>query len=177
MARFKTELEAVKAWVNEWNAIPQSLLEKAYRDEERYEEVVLLAGGTRVCFECDEELRRPTPAECEEHGLDDSCWFCENCGEPIAVNWRGSQEAWPAMWGTVFQPDERIDREWMIANADEIADKCGIHVFECDELECFLAIDGAGYDFYAEHWAPLYRLRGLQWHEKQEKEDAVVERE
>ena len=28
-------------------------------------------------------------------------------------------------------------------------------------------IDGAGYDFYEDHWIPLYKERGIQWHDKE----------
>ena len=31
-------------------------------------------------------------------------------------------------------------------------------------------IDGAGYDFYESHWIPLYKARGLQWHETETEE-------
>lgn len=27
---------------------------------------------------------------------------------------------------------------------------------------------GAGYSFYTEHWIPLYKARGLKWHDKED---------
>ena len=43
-----------------------------------------------------------------------------------------------------------------------------------DILACvdgyFFGIDGAGYSFYEEHWIPLYKARGLQWHKENEEE-------
>ena len=27
-------------------------------------------------------------------------------------------------------------------------------------------MDGCGYDFYLEHWVPLYKARGLKWHDE-----------
>ena len=34
----------------------------------------------------------------------------------------------------------------------------------------FFGIDGAGYSFYEEHWIPLYKARGLQWHKTEGEE-------
>ena len=48
---------------------------------------------------------------------------------------------------------------------------CGFRVFEHDEWGYFFGLDGGGYDFYPEHWMPLYRARGIEWHDpKVEKE-------
>ena len=33
-----------------------------------------------------------------------------------------------------------------------------------DDFGYLFGIDGTGYDFYEEHWIPLYLARGLQWH-------------
>ena len=41
---------------------------------------------------------------------------------------------------------------------------CGFRIYEIDEGIIF-GIDGAGYSFYDEDWIPLYKARGLQWHE------------
>ena len=37
--------------------------------------------------------------------------------------------------------------------------------FESEDFGCLLGIDGAGFNFFHHFWIPLYRLRGLQWHE------------
>ena len=42
--------------------------------------------------------------------------------------------------------------------------KCGFRIYKSYEFGCFFGIDGMGYDFYDEHWLPLYEARGLQWH-------------
>ena len=42
---------------------------------------------------------------------------------------------------------------------------CGFRVYQHEEWGFFFGIDGAGYDFYSEHWIPLYKRRGLQWHD------------
>jgi hypothetical protein len=166
MARYKTEAEAVRGWVAELNAIPQALIEKAYRGEERFEQVEFLAGGERVCEHCESSDLRPlTEAEKEEHGDDDEELWCSHCERTRPWRWQGSQDAWPAMWGTCWTFSDSSDERFARDNAGALA-AIGFHVFETDELGVFIAIDGAGYDFYEAHWTPLYRLRGLHWHEE-----------
>lgn len=43
--------------------------------------------------------------------------------------------------------------------------ECGFRIYEHDEWGYFFGIDGCGYSFYDEHWIPLYKKRGLQWHD------------
>jgi hypothetical protein len=40
----------------------------------------------------------------------------------------------------------------------------GISAFEIDG-ELVLGVNGAGYDFYENHWIPLYLALGYQWHD------------
>lgn len=71
------------------------------------------------------------------------------------------------MWGTLFEFDNAFDNDWIMENLD-IVTKCGFRIFEDEKLDMiFLGIDGAGYDFYEAHWIPLYKKRGLKWHEGQ----------
>jgi len=69
------------------------------------------------------------------------------------------------VWGWVFVPDNNTDEEWIKEHAKDIWSKCYIVVYETDELGVYLGINGAGYSFYEVHWIPLYKLRGLKWHE------------
>ena len=70
------------------------------------------------------------------------------------------------MWGTMWQFDDSCDGFWLEEKGGiKILAECGFRVFESDEFGYFFGIDGAGYDFYEEHWIPLYKARGLRWHE------------
>ena len=52
--------------------------------------------------------------------------------------------------------------------------ECGFRIFESEEFGYFFGIDGAGYDFYEQHWLPLYKARGLKWHDpKTDKKEAA----
>lgn len=68
------------------------------------------------------------------------------------------------MWSTLFQPRNSFDIEWFRDNAEEIFEKTGIIVYQQDDFDILIGIDGCGYNFYDEHWMPLYELRGLNWH-------------
>lgn len=69
-------------------------------------------------------------------------------------------------WGYVFVPENPLDIEWFYKNYREVSEKCGFIVYETNEIGLYLGIDGAGYDFYQFHWLPLYKLRGLKWHDE-----------
>lgn len=89
---------------------------------------------------------------------------CTSCERPCAWHWAGGSEGWLPMWGTLWTIDDPCDRRWFRDNLEAVAD-CGFLVYESDETDLLIGIDGAGYDFYSSHWEPLYRARGLQWHD------------
>ena len=69
------------------------------------------------------------------------------------------------MWSTMWAFGLRIDEDWARENLEEIG-KCGFKIFESEDYGIVIGIDGAGYDFYEDHWIPLYDARGLKWHEE-----------
>ncbi|WP_461199331.1 hypothetical protein [Enterococcus sp. N249-2] len=72
------------------------------------------------------------------------------------------------MWGTLFEMSDSTDIYWLEENLDKIAE-CGVKIYSYDDGEnqmYLLGIDGAGYDFYENHWVPLYEKRGLKWHKE-----------
>ena len=75
------------------------------------------------------------------------------------------------MWGTMWSFGDSCDDWWLEEdNGIELMSQCGFRIYESEEFGYFFGIDGAGYDFYAEHWIPLYKARGLQWHEMETEE-------
>ena len=74
------------------------------------------------------------------------------------------------MWGTMWELKNICDEEWLENNLQAVAD-CGFRIYESEDYEYLIGIDGAGYDFYEAHWIPLYKARGLHWH-KENEEDA-----
>jgi hypothetical protein len=78
----------------------------------------------------------------------------------------GELDEWLPIWGTMFHPDDPFDEDWIRMNAEQVAEECGLIVYDAEDIGILLGIDGGGYDFYEVHWIPLYRLRGLRWHRK-----------
>lgn len=58
------------------------------------------------------------------------------------------------MWGTAWYVDSKT-AQWIKDNLPKSME-IGLKVFEDDEGEIIVGIDGAGYDFYEAHWIPLY---------------------
>ena len=69
------------------------------------------------------------------------------------------------MWGTMWAFSDPCDEHWLEDHIRTMAD-CGFRVYESEDYGWLFGIDGAGYDFYTAHWIPLYKSRGLQWHEE-----------
>lgn len=75
------------------------------------------------------------------------------------------RDSWLPMWGTLWTFGEGLDEDWARENPELLA-QCGFRIFEDQETgDIYIGIDGAGYSFYEAHWIPLYRARGLQWHD------------
>ena len=74
------------------------------------------------------------------------------------------------MWGTMWAFGDNIDNDWIRGEFGQdglqlMAD-CGFRIYESEDWDYIFGIDGCGYDFYEEHWIPLYKARGLHWHEE-----------
>lgn len=142
--------EAAQRWVNEFNAIPQQLITKAYPN---MEEIDILCTDLE-CTHCGNT--EYTEIE-EDDGSEEKILTCDNCEHA-----EFSEKYDLPMWGTMWTVSN-LDEDWIKDNLETMR-KCGFWVYESDELGVFIGIDGAGYDFYADHWIPLYKARGLQWH-------------
>lgn len=67
------------------------------------------------------------------------------------------------MWSTVWDLGcEPTYQEIQLLN------DCGIGVYQDEDSDWYIGIDGCGYDFCEAHWLKLYRKYGLQWHTTEE---------
>lgn len=73
------------------------------------------------------------------------------------------------MWGTMWEFKDICDQQWLENNLQAVAN-CGFRIYESEDYGYLIGIDGAGYDFYEAHFCPLYKARGLHWHEENEEE-------
>lgn len=158
--------QAAERWVREgMNPFPTNMIEKLIEsDPDKWHEITYPAQGDRVYVydlgETGEILREK----------DDVFEIKMDSGEIVEVSADDVDEvqrdSFLPMWGTIWQFDDSADEYWL----DELdgiraLSKCGFRVYVSDEFGYFFGIDGAGYDFYDSHWIPLYKARGLEWHD------------
>ena len=75
-------------------------------------------------------------------------------------------EGFLPMWGTMWSFSEPLDDWWLEEkNGLEAMARCGFRIYRQEDYGYIFGIDGAGYDFYEDHWIPLYKERGIQWHD------------
>ena len=74
-------------------------------------------------------------------------------------------------WTTMWTFGRREDVYWLEHMGGlELMAECGFRIYEQEDFGYIFGIDGAGYDFMTEHWLPLYKARGLEWHDEKEAE-------
>lgn len=181
----KTIREAASEWVAEFNAIPYGMIETLMKYEpDSWHEVTTPHCGDRVCvwggendgqygvvvedeYDKEPDLHR---IEFDDKELDDAI-LSEDA-------FYVEQDGILPMWGWLWSFGDSADEYWLEEmDGIRLMSECGIRVYEHDEWGYFFGIDGAGYSFMDEHWIPLYKKRGLQWHDQvAEKEDKMLNR-
>ena len=85
--------------------------------------------------------------------------------EEVTANEDRFYDALP-MWGTMWSFGDSIDDSWLEEDNNlQLMSECGFRIYRHCEHGYFFGIDGAGYDFFESHWIPLYKARGLMWHD------------
>ena len=179
--------EAAHEWVREMNAIPYGLINKIVEmDINSIHEVTAPVKGDSVYvydlpdtdieglqYTCNDSYGIITSydEETEEYVIELSGGTRIKCeADNFEVNCRDN---FLPIWGTLWTFGDSADDYWL-TNCDGIRkmSECGFRIYESDDFGYFFGIDGAGYDFYEAHWIPLYKARGLQWHDTEENEAA-----
>lgn len=166
-----TVLEATREWVREFNAIPQGMIEKLMRsDLDDWRELTLPSSGDSIY------ILDPPDGSTEHYGEisgydseSDLYSIRLSDGKLISADendFEVCRDDLLPMWGTMWSFGDSTD-VWWLENEGGIRamSDCGFRIYESEEFGCFFGIDGAGYDFYEAHWVPLYRARGLRWHD------------
>lgn len=173
---YETVREAAELWVSQFNAIPQGMLDRLIRENpDEWREVTEPAIGDEVyVYELEEEWDT-----LEHHGSisnmtkPDGIYLIElNDGVSIQVgkeDFEVERDGSLPMWGTMWSFGDSCD-DWWLEEGDGVQkmSECGFRIYEHEEFGFFFGIDGAGYSFFDEHWIPLYKARGLQWHNKED---------
>lgn len=167
--------QAAHEWVNEFNAIPQAIVEKLMKaDYDEVNEITPPSRGDHV-YILDEEhngeygmivgTRYDDEDDLYEVHLDgakddDNLILAED-------EFEVERDGGLPMWGTMWAFGDGCDNYWLQEEdgLQKMAD-CGFRIYEQEDYEYIFGIDGAGYDFYEAHWIPLYKARGLMWHDK-----------
>lgn len=164
--KYKTIKVATEAWVHEMNAIPQGMISRlSYNDPEDWEEVTMPSKYDRVWVFDSDEYGEITDIdeETEEYIINLDNGNEIRCEE---VDFEVNYDSYLPMWGTMWSFGDNIDDWWLEENNGiKLMSECGFRIYKSEEFGYFFGIDGGGYDFYEAHWIPLYKARGLQWHE------------
>ena len=174
---YNTIRECAELWVSQMNAFPYGMIKRLVDDcPDEWHEVTYPAVGDRVYV-------YDLPDECDtlEYGgeiesIDDEKYHIKlddgTCIETDRENLEVEYDGALPMWGWMWQFSDSCD-DWWLEEGDGVQkmSECGFRVYEHDEFGYFFGIDGAGYDFYEAHWEPLYKARGLRWHNEAAEEE------
>lgn len=173
--------EAAMKFVQELNAYPQDMIEKLMTIEpDAWTEVTKPSEGDYIYLfniptedsKGNEYEGSDTEGEILEILNDDDILVELHDGTIVIVEdgeFEVQRDGFLPMWGTMWSFGSSID-EWWLEEKDGLQKMldCGFRIYYHDEWGYFFGIDGAGYDFYETHWIPLYKKRGLQWHDSEE---------
>ena len=180
--KYKTIKEAAHEWVETFNAIPMSAIRKINEYDlertgtETIVEITPPAKGDSI-YVFSGEYAGKTGEIIKTNKEEDLLYEVEFDSDPNNVYTVDSNsfevtryDPLP-MWGTMWALTDPVDVEWATGtylgpNLKKIAE-CGFRIYESEDFGILLGIDGAGYDFYESHWIPLYKARGLHWHEEE----------
>lgn len=166
--KYETMKDATYAFVNEFNAFPQSMIEKLMSLEpDEWHEITPPATGNHVYIYDGGDYGEIIDILTNED--EENIYRIEvDNGEIIEIVANGFEvirDDLLPMWGTLWQFSDSCDN-WWIEEDDGLQKmvECGFRIYQHDEWGYFFGIDGCGYDFYEAHWIPLYKARGLQWY-------------
>lgn len=164
-------LDAVHMWVDEFNAIPYAVVKKLVKlDIDSIHEITPPSKHDRI-YITDGEHQGEEGEILRGSNDDDEVYVVELDGsrEEVEISqddFEVQHDGFLPMWGTMWTFGDSCDDWWLEEKSglQAMAD-CGFRIYESDDFGYIFGIDGAGYDFYEAHWMPLYRARGLQWHD------------
>ena len=165
--------EAARSWVREMDGIRQEMIAALMKhDIDSWHEVTAPTIGDRVyCYDYNQSGE--ITAYNEETETYTITLDNEKQAEVEETEMEVERDSWLPMWGTMWSFGDSADDWWL--EEDEgirVMSECGFRIYEHEEFGYFFGIDGCGYDFYEAHWIPLYKKRGLRWHDEEETQNA-----
>lgn len=174
---YNTRKEAVYAWVNGFEAIPQAIVEKLMKlDCDEVHEITPPSVGDRVHIEYGEH--RGEEGEILRYNDDEEQYKIDLDGEEETImlaadDFEVERDECLPMWGTMWAFNNDLDNWWLKHGGLQTMADCGFRIYEQEDYEYIFGIDGCGYDFYEAHWIPLYKARGLRWSAEDKGEENV----
>lgn len=169
--KYATIKEAAQEWVKEMNVYPVDMLEILVKaDEGGWHEITTPCKGDRVYYLGMEGEIAEVIFD-NEAGFDIYKLALDDGTEMFvdAEDFEVLHDDFFPMWGWMWSFKDSLDEGWLTDhNGIKLMSECGFRIYESDKWGYFFGIDGCGYDFYTNHWCPLYKARGLQWHESAE---------
>ena len=165
--------EAAEAWVHEMDAIPYAILDKLIRHVgvEEVEEVTPPSKYDQVyVFNLPEDYDGDeTEGTIIRYKEDDDTYIVQlDDGTELDLESTDfeihNRDDYLPMWGTLWSFSD-MDQDWAENNLQAVAD-CGFRIYYQEDYGYIIGVDGCGYDFYERHWIPLYKARGLHWHDE-----------
>jgi len=174
--RYDTIREAAETWVSEFNEVPSAVLSKL-SDMERVEEVTLPSVGDIVFVTSGPHNGvLGTIVTTFENGDEDRYEIRLDTPDLKRVvleekDFSVCRDGFLPLWTTLWTFSDRLDELWIDPETGDglrAMSDCGFRVYWQEDYGFVFGIDGGGYDFYTEHWIPLYKARGLKWHKGEE---------
>lgn len=173
-----TVREAAEEWVREMNAIQQGMIDKLMQaNPDDWTEVTVPAPGDSVYVFGLPEGGDNHYGEIDSYDEESELYAIRlSDGKLVSAekdDFEVRRDDHLPMWGTMWSFGDSCD-DWWLEKGDgiRVMSECGFRVYESEEFGYFFGIDGAGYSFYEAHWCPLYRARGLQWHDPATEKEA-----
>lgn len=171
--------EATYEWVREFNLVPQGVVRKLMdRDADDVEEVTPPSLGRRVYIFMGEHSGEygEIVGKSDENNIE--YIITTDDGETVVVSMFDfdiERDDYLPMWSAMWTFGDSLDNEWLNEDGLQIMADCGFRIYEQEDYGYIFGIDGAGYDFYEDHWIPLYKARGLQWHDPETEKEGVCQ--
>lgn len=173
-----TVREAAEEWVREMNAIQQGMIDKLMQanPDDWSELTVPVAGDSVYVFELPDGSKDHY-GEIRSYDDESELYTIKlSDGKLVSAekdDFEVQRDGHLPMWGTMWSFGDSADDYWLEEMGGiQVMSECGFRVYESEEFGYFFGIDGAGYSFYEAHWVPLYRARGLQWHDPATEKEA-----
>lgn len=159
--------EATREWLNcSFDAIDTCILRKLYNyDPDDWHEVTEPSVGESVYVYSESETGEIVSYD-EENGFEIELYASKKTIFAAKDDFEREDDTFWPMWNTMWTFRDGADIWWMENGGIEALSRCGFRVYESEAFGFYFGIDGAGYSFIHEHFVPLYKARGLQWHDE-----------